>query len=516
MAGKPKEMSQVKQILRMHSQGKGIKTIAKALSISKNTVKGYIRKSKAGDLPTDALLAMEDPVLEGKLLAGNPAYKDERYEQLKTQFSYYSKELAKVGVTRMVLWEEYQTGNSHPYSYTQFCHHLQQYRRSGKPSMVLDHKAGDKLFIDYAGKLLSYIDKNTGEVIKVQVFVACLPYSDYCFAMAVPSQKLEDFLYALGCCLKNLGGVPQTLVPDNLKSAVIKANPYEPDINKALDDFANHYGTSVTPARPRKPQDKSLVENQVKLIYSRVYAKLRKLTFFDLPSLNEAITEKVRGHNQTRMQQKDYCREEKFLADEKHTLQSLPAENFEIKHYREHKVAKNNHIYLGQDKHYYSVPFTYIGMKVKVIYTRLLVKIYQKGISIATHPRNYKKGGYTTKKEHLCSHHRYYKERSPTYYLQRGYSHSEELYQYMDALFKQDKYPEQLYRTCDGILNLARKTNPVDFIKACTIAMDYQNYAYKFLKQILENRMTENQDESVIKPKHLPTHDNIRGADSYK
>ncbi len=516
MAGKPKVMSQVKQILRMHKQGKGIKTIARALSISRNTVRGYVRKAKANDLPTESLLILEDPVLEGKLLAGNPAYKDERYEQLKPQLDYYSKELGKVGVTRMLLWEEYIEGNAHPYRYSQFCYHVRQYELSGKPSMVLEHMAGDKLYIDFAGKLLSYINRDTGEVVKVQVFVACLPYSDYCFAIAVHSQKVGDFIYALDCCLKNLGGVPQTLVPDNLKSAVIKANPYEPSINKALEDFANHYSTSVTPARPRKPKDKSLVENQVKLIYSRVYAKLRKHTFFDLPSLNQAIVEKVKDHNQTRMQQKDYCREEKFLADEKHTLQPLPAENFEIKHYREYKVAKNNHIYLGQDKHYYSVPFTYIGMKVKVIYTRSLVKIYHKATVIATHPRNYKKGGYTTRKEHLCSHHQYYKERSPTYYLQRGYRHSEELYQYMDALFKQDKYPEQLYKTCDGILNLARKTNREIFIKACTIAMDYQNYAYMFLKQILENRMTQNQDESLVKPKNLPSHGNIRGAGSYK
>ncbi len=498
----------------MHNQGKGIKTIAKALSISKNTVKDYVRKAKAGDLPVEALLALEEPILEGKLLAGNPAYKDERYEQLKPRLTYYSKELNKVGVTRMVLWEEYTEGNLHPYSYAQFCYHIQQYQRSGKPSMVLDHKAGDKLYIDYAGKLLSYTDKNTGETIKVQVFVACLPYSDYCFAMAVPSQKLDDFIYALGCCLKKLGGVPQTLVPDNLKSAVIKADAYEPTINKALEDFANHYGTSVTPARPRKPQDKSLVENQVKLLYSRVYAKLRNCTFFDLPSLNQAIAEKVKNHNQTRMQQKSCCREEKFMADEKHTLQPLPAETFELKYYREHKVAKNNHIYLGQDKHYYSVPFTCIGMKVKVVYTRSLIKIYHKDNGIATHLRSFKKGGYTTKKEHLCSHHRYYKERSPAYYLQRGHSRSDVVYRYIDALFKQDKYPEQLYKTCEGVLNLARKTDRHIFDKACTIAMDYQNCSYRFLKQILENRMTENQEESLPKP--LPTHGNIRGADTYK
>lgn len=514
MSGKPKPMSQVKQILRLHHQGKGIKTIAKTLLISKNTVKGYVRKANAGTLAIEALLALEDPVLEGKLWPGNPAYKDHRYEQLKPHLAYYCKELGKVGVTRLLLWEEYKTGSTYPYSYGQFCHHLLQHKRSGRPSMVLDHRPGDKLYVDYAGKLLSYVDRQTGEEIKVQVFVACLPYSDYCFAMAVPSQKMEDFIYALGCCLKGLGGVPQTLVPDNLKAAVIRANPYEPDINRALEDFANHYGTSVTPARPRKPQDKSLVENQVKLIYNRVYARLRKLTFFDLPSLNRAIAQKVGEHNQTRMQQRDYCREEKFLADEKHILKPLPAEAFEIKYYREHKVAKNNHIYLGMDKHYYSVPFTYIGMRVKVIYTRSLVKIYHKANLIATHPRNHRKGGYTTRKEHLCSHHRYYKERSPTYYLQRGYKHSETLYRYMEALFKQDRYPEQLYRTCDGILNLARKADPEPFTRACDIALEHQNYSYKFLKQVLENRMTEYREEPLVKP--LPSHGNIRGASSYK
>ncbi|WP_286761829.1 hypothetical protein [Salegentibacter sp. UBA1130] len=153
-------------------------------------------------------------------------------------------------------------------------------------------------------------------------------------------------------------------------------------------------------------------------------------------------------------------------------------------------------------------------MKVKVIYTRSLVKIYSKADPIATHLRNHRKGGYTTRKEHLCSHHQYYKERSPTYYMQRGYNHSETLYRYMEALFKQDKYPEQLYKTCDGIMNLARKTNLEPFTKACDIALEHQNYSYKFLKQVLENRMTEYPEEPVIKS--LPSHGNIRGASSYK
>lgn len=145
----------------------------------------------------------------------------------------------------MVLWDEYRKDNPDAYSYGQFFHHLQQYLRNGKPSAVLDHNPGEKLYVDYAGKPMFYVDRETGEEIKVQVFVACLPYSDYCFALAVPSQKLEDFIYALGCCLKEFGGVPQTLVPDNLKSAVIRADPYEPDLNRAPEDFAHHHGTSI-------------------------------------------------------------------------------------------------------------------------------------------------------------------------------------------------------------------------------------------------------------------------------
>ena len=307
---------------------------------------------------------------------------------------------------------------------------LRQHKIAGKPSSVLEHHPGDKLYIDFAGKPLSYVDKQTGEEINVQVFVACLPYSDYGFAMAVPTQRTDDFIHALQKCLKDLGGVPQTLVPDNLKAAITKASRYEPSINRVMEDFANHYGTTVTPARAGKPKDKALVENQVKLIYSRVYAKLRNQRFFDLPSLNKAIQEKMLAHNQTRMQRKNYSRQEKFIADEKQALQPLPTNDFEVKYYKSLKVAHNNHIFISSDRHHYSVPYTYIGQHTRVIYTRSVVRIFSsQGQLIAVHPRSLKKSGYTTRKEHLCSHHQYYKKRSPTYYMQRGYDHSEQLYQ---------------------------------------------------------------------------------------
>ena len=515
MAGKPKPMSQIKQLLHLHKQGKGKKTIARDLGISKNTVKCYLDKYHSSKFNIETLLTMDDPVLESIFHPGNPAYKDTRFEDLKSNMDYYEDELKRVGVTQKLLWEEYRQVHPQGYSMSQFCFHLQQHLLTKNPSLPLKHNPGDKLYIDFAGKKLSYIDVDTGEIIECQVFVACLPYSDYGFCMAVRSQGLTDFLYALSCCLKAIGGVPQVLVPDNLKSAITNANRYEPTVNRALEDFANHYNTTVVPARTRKPKDKALVENQVKLIYNRVYAKLRNQQFFDLHTLNQAMVDKTIDHNQTRMQQRPYCREEHFLSEEKTLLQALPEDDFEMKYYREYKAAKNNHIYLTQDKHYYSVPYIYIGQKVKVIYTRSMVRIYAKGEQIASHIRDYKAGKYSTEKEHLCSTHQHYLDRSPEYYMQKAKPISEEFYRLIKNVFQQNRYPEQLYRSCDGMFNLQRKTESGTFSKACLIALKHENYTYRFLLNIITNKMTDQLDDAII-DKKLPDHENIRGKSYYE
>lgn len=522
MAGTPKPMSQIKQLLILNRQGKGIKTIARTLGMSKNTVKTYLFKldkllSGNGNKQTlDALLSLDEPELYPLFHPGNPSYKDPRYEYFKDNLETYQKELKKTGVTRTVLWEEYRQSNPYGYSYSQFCFHLDQQETAkgkAKASMVLDHKPGEKLYIDFAGKTIPYIDRETGEVIQCQFFVACLPYSDYAFAMAIPSQTTSDFLYALGMCLQDLGGVPQLLVPDNLKAAVTKADRYEPDINKAMEDFANHYGTAVLPARVRKPQDKALVENQVKILYSRVYARLRNMQFFDITSLNEAIKQRVKSHNQTRMQKKPFCREEKFIADEKPLLQQLPVEPFVLRFYSTHKVAKNNHIYLSRDRHYYSVPHTLVGCDVKVGCTRSMVYIYHEGIKVAVHPRCDKQGLYSTVKEHLSSHHQHYRDRSPDYYKNKASKISKVFHEFVCLLFEQQKYPEQVYRSCDGLLSLARQYELDAIEKACRTAIEYKKFSYKFIQNIIENRM---EDERIPeKKRELPKHNNLRGRDYY-
>ncbi len=513
MAGKPKRMSQVKQILQLHKQGTGIKTIASIIGISKNTVKSYLSKYKSSKISLDTLLKMEDHNIEQVFHPGNPAYKDNRFEELKEKLDYYVSELKKTGVTQQLLWEEYRLTHPTGYSLSQFSFHISQHRLTKNPSMVLHHEPGEKLFVDFAGKKLSYINPVTGEIIECQVFVACLPYSDFSFCMAVPSQRIDDFIYALTCCLNSLGGAPKVLVPDNLKSAVIRADNYEPTINQALEDFANHYNMAVIPARARKPKDKALVENQVKLIYTRVYAKIRNKQFFSLAELNHDIRELTLKHNQTRMQNRDYCREEHFLSHEKSTLQELPKDPFEIKYYKEYKLTTNNHFYMRKDKHHYSAPYQYIGQKLKVVYTRSVVHVFYQSKLIAVHKRGSNSSHYTTCKDHLCSTHQHYLSRSPEYYQKQALSKSEPLGELVKLMFSQNRIPEQLYRSCDGLFSLYKRTPLDTFNKACQIAIECGYYNYRFVSNVIKNKMTEYVQE--VSHQHLPEHKNIRGKEYY-
>ena len=501
----------------MHRQGMGRKQIARALGISKTTVKSYLDKIEAGRMEVDRLLEMEDPLLEGQFHAGNPAYKDPRYLYLESRIERYVRELPRRGVTKYLLWQEYRqeclTAGHTGYSYTQFCYHLNQLMIARTPTAVLVHQPGEELYVDYAGDRLHYVDRDTGEIIHCPVFVACLPFSDYCFAMVCRSQSADEFVEALVACLTHIGGVPRILVSDNLKAAVIRANRYQPELNQVLDDFANHYGMAVLPARVRRPRDKALCENQVKLVYQRVYAHLRNRQFFDLPSLREAVFGKVREHNQTRMQQKPYCRQEHFLAEEHPTLNPLPEEPFRIKHYRRYTVAKNGHICLSEDQHYYSVPYCWIGQKAQVIYTATVVSVYVHNQCVATHVRNMTQGGYSTVKEHLSSHHRFWMDRSPDYYMALAIEKSATLVRLFEGIFAGNLPPEHHYRTCDGVLSLQRKTPEDIFERAVKTALDNEMYSYSSVMNLIRNDAGNRQEQTV--DKLLPPHQNIRGKEYY-
>lgn len=515
MAGKPKPMSQIKQLIRLHQQGKGRKFIARALNMSRNTVKQYILKLEVSKFDMDALLELHDGELERKLHPGSPAYSDERLNVLQSHLEPYCQELRLKGMTRKLLWEEYRQTHPQGYCYAQFCYHISQHQRSKNPSMVLHHEPGDKLFIDFAGQSVHYVDIQTGEQVKCQLFVACLPHSDYGFTMAVPSQKVEDFIHALNQSLHFFGGVPRAIVPDNLKSAVTKSSRYEPQIQETLAQLANHYGTTILPTRVYKPKDKALVENHVKLTYQRILAPLRHQIFYSLPELNEALLQMNLRLNQTRMQQKDHSREEKFISSERSLLQPLPVAPFALQCQQLARVQQNNYVILSPDKHYYSVPYIHIGQRAKILFTASQVSIWIKGEQVAVHRRNRSPNAYSTIKDHLCSAHQHYLERSPDYYIRQARAKSEVLGQLITLVFTRKSHPEQLYKTCDGLLRLHRGYTLQKFNQACALAISSQQYNYIFVRNVLENNMISDIPATSIK-EPLPVHDNVRGGDYYK
>jgi len=515
MSGKVTRMSMIKQLLLLYRQGLSNRAIARELGLDKETVNVFVRKIRANNFDIEDLLKLEDPELEGKFMAGSAAYTDKRFEALKELLPHYDRELKRKHVTRGLLWKEYRAAHPDGYRYTQFCFHLNQLLAARKPSARLEHLPGEKLYVDFAGDRVEYVDFETGKVYKAHVFVATFPFSDFTFAMVTATQTTDDFLHALSCCLSSFGGSPKIVVPDNLKAAVIKADRYEPELNRVMEDFANHYGFVVLPARPYHAKDKSSAENAVKIVYHRVYARLRDRTFHSLDDLNNAFRDKIREHNQTRMQQRDYSREEKFIAEEKPALLPLPETAYEKKYYADLRVAQDNYINLGRDKHYYSVPCTCIGKKVQVVYTRTLVQVYCDSQPVAVHPRSIGYG-YTTVKEHLCSSHQHYLGRSPEYYIEEAGKLSGVLKELFTQIFEKTKIPETVYRRCDGLLSLQRKTELPLFERACQMAIDNEQLTCRFVKNVLENKtylLAEAEEENLQTP--LPKHENIRGKEYY-
>lgn len=523
MAGKITPMSKIKQVLIMHRDGMSNRAIAKEAGLDKCTVNEYIRKVKADPLSLEALLLLEEPELEARMFAGNPAYADERMKYFLDRLPYYREQIEDKHVTRLLLWEEYRRENPDGYGKSQFFFHLKQNLVAKRQVAVLrnTYNPGEILMVDFAGDKLAYVDTRTGEMIHVEVFVGTMPYSGLTFAIAVPSQQVEDFAYALRMCLETLGGVPHVVIPDNLKSAVIKANRWTPTLNKALVDMGNHYGFAVLPARVGTPTDKALVESDVNRIYQRVYAKLRKRVFYSLMELNQAISELVRAHNQTRMQEHPYTREERFHAMERVELRPLPEHIYEVKYTNTVTVDPRGEVRLAEDNHYYTVPCVHISRKAQIIYTRSSVKVYIDNKCVASYVRDRAPGEHTQVKEHLSSELRAYLSRSPEYYCQRAKEeNSPELESFIQSLFMNRKYGVTdtiCYNLCDFVFHLKRKSPAYSFSQTMRICAENHIFSKDDIltmsKLMQHSREEQDSSEGDVIPQN---HENTRGAASYQ
>ena len=514
MSAKPISMSTLKQMIRLRQNGAGFKTISHIVDMSKNTVKDYIKYMESQGWDPARLLAMGDEELERLFLSERSQSDNQRKKVLYDLFPEYEKELQRTGVNRFSLWNEYKAANPEGYQYTQFCISFRDYLGKQDGSMHFDHVPGDRLYMDYTGKHLSYVDRSTGEVISCEVFLAVLGYSQKTYVEATHSQKKVDFIPAVCNAFEYFGGVTRVLIPDNMKSAVSEASYYEPEVNATFQEMANHYGTTIYPTRPRSPKDKALVEKYVNIIYTRVFAALRNQTFFSIEELNDAIRQELNKHHNLLFQGKPYSRNMRFDQEEKQTLIPLPTERFEIRKFRWVTVMKNGHVQLSDDHHYYSVPYRYIGEKVKISYTTRMVTIFCKLEQIGLHIRNHKPFGYTTVKEHLSSEHQFVAGWSPDFFIRWAKRLDPAVEVYIRKVLDMKTYPEQTYRSCAGILTFEKKAGKERLIAACRKGILFDTFNYKFIDRVLRSGLEDTPPEPD--QPELPFHSNIRGSENYR
>lgn len=517
MPRKRTKMKKIREIIRLKEDCQfSMRQISKTLKVSRTVVTKATEAFNKSNISLDVLSGMSDTDLEQLLF--NTQEPTTKADLLRLKFPEYAIELKKKGVTLQLLWEEYIEENPDGLRSTQFNFHFHKWKQDKKISMHIDHKAGDKMYIDYTGNKMEIEDRKTGLKRSVEVYVAILPASQLTYVEASLSQNQEDFMRSTERAIRYFGGVPSALVPDNLKSGVITASIYEPIINNLFADFADHYRTAVVPARARKPKDKAHVENAVKISYRRIFAPLRNNRFYSLEELNEAINIKLEIHNNKKLSKMKVSRRELFEEVERKELRSLPAENYPLRHIQEGRVAINYHVELRQDHHYYSVPYILRGKQVKLIYDEKNVAIYHDNIRVVQHKRCVLSHKYTTKKEHMPEKHRF-KDNWNLDKLKRWAGNiGKDTLWVISHILDSKRYPEQAYKSCLGILSNAKKHGNDLLELACRKACNAERINYKYIsEEIVKIKNQYDRDEEDNQPSLLPAiHKNIRGKEFYK
>ena len=518
MAGKPITMHQIKQIIELLIKNYSIRSISRMSGIARNTVADYKLIMERSNISFEQLLLLDDDALAVLIYSKDtmgPTAGD-RWNDFQNRLDYFSSELRRRGVTRQLLWDEYRGEYPGGYSYSQFCDHLLKELKVKNAVMHFTHLPGEQMMVDFAGDTLSYVDRSTGEIHSCQVLVCVLPFSNYTYVEALRSQKQEEFVSGLSSALQYMGGSPQSIKSDNLRTAVTKSSRYEPTFTEAMEFFGKYYGLTVMAARVRKPRDKASVESAVSVAYKRIYAPLRNQIFYSLKELNNAIRIQLDKHNAWNFKGKDYSRKMMFEKEEKHLLKELPQQPYIIRHTAQAKVQKNYHVILGEDFHQYSVPYTLIGKTLKLIYTTDLVEIYHEHKRVALHSRSYKKYGYTTLESHMPANHVYMHERkgwNVDTFIKQAEVIGPSTKAFMERILSSKIFPEQTFNSCLGLFRLGKQYGASRLEAACQRALDAPFANYGIIQNILKKNLDKTQ-EPVHNP--IPLHDNIRGGINYK
>jgi len=508
-------MRKLKEILRLkyHAKLKHRK-IARSLSISPSTVSNYITRAKMLGIETWPLPPEWDDVKLNRAFLQTK--NTPRTAIPLPDWPTFQKELKRKGVTKQLLWQEYVERNSdNHYSYPQLCRHYKEWARRLQPSMRQNHQAGEKLFIDYCGPTVPLVNPDTGECRGAQVFVAVLGASNYTYAEATLSQKLEDWVMSHTRAFEFFDGVPDLLIPDNLKSGTTRACKYDPDLNPTYQQMAAHYNVTILPARPLKPKDKAKAENGVLIVERWIMAVLRHETFYSLTQLNQRIKELLLRLNSKPFQKIPGDRASLFKSLDLPALKPLPLQSYQYTYIK--KVMVNIDYHVEVEKHYYSVPYGLIRKRLEAHVTEKIVSIYHQDQCVAQHLKSTRVGGHSTHHEHMPKSHQEYAKWTPERFITWATKLGEAVVEWIEYQLASKQHPQQSYRVCLGLLNLNKKYSADRLNAACRRGLDTGAYRLQSIKAILSNQLdqqplqTEDDDQLLA-----INHENVRGENYYQ
>lgn len=515
MATKRLSMRQTREILRQKFLlGRSHRDIAGSLGISVGAVGMAVSRARIAGVDWPQVETLADDVLDARLYRRAPLPTGDRPVP---DGAYLDTELRKPGVTLQLLHEEYL--QQHPttgYRYTQFCGIYTRWRERHRLTMRQHHRAGEKFFVDYSGKRPSYIDPVSGEVVPVELFVGVLGASNFTYAEATRTQQGPDWIASHERAFTFLGGVPEAVVCDCLKSGVVTPCRYEPGLQRTYEDLIQHYGAVILPTRPHAPRDKAKIESGVLVAQRWILARLRHETFFSLEALNARIAELLDDLNRRTMRLYRASRRELFERLDQPALRPLPPTPFV---YGEWKVARVNIDYhLELHGHYYSVPFPLVHEAVDVRFTTTTVEIFHRGVRVAAHQRSHVRGGHTTIAAHMPKAHQAHLEWTPSRILEWGQAIGPETHALVDAILNDRPHPEQGYRSCLGLFRLGRRYGTARLEAACARARAVGARSYRqvdaMLKRGLDRTPLPVQTSLVLTPA-IP-HAHLRGPEYYQ
>ena len=512
MAAERLSMRKIREILRQKwALGRSHREVAASLGVSVGIVAKTVLRATTAKLTWESVAALDEAALEVRLYGRGAEPGSTRPEP---DYAWIDIERRKAGVTLELLHLEYLERHPDGYRYTQFCELYRGWLKRQRLVMRHVHRAGEKLFTDYAGKRPHIVDRETGEAIPVELFVAVLGASNLTYAEATRTQRVADWTASHVRALEYFGGVPAAVVPDQLKSAVTEACRYEPGIQRTYEELAAHYGTTIIPARPATPRDKAKVEVAVQIAERWIVARLRNEVHFSLESLNARIAELLEELNGRTMRRYGTSRRALFERLERAALRPLPAERFVYGEWKIAKVGIDYHVEI--ERHLYSVPFALAGERVDVRMTATTIEIFHRGERVASHARSHTRGRHTTVDEHMPERHRQHLEWTPGRMIQWARSIGPETARLVTAILESRRHPEQGYRSCLGILRLGRHYGEARLEAACSRALAVGARSYRHVDSVLRAGLDRLPVAEADPPTATPPdHENIRGRDYY-